>query len=403
MPLAGSLSFEKQKLVNKFSITTNPVFSRGETFYKTFGGYEGDSGNCVQQTSDDGYIIVGYKGDCIWLIKTDSAGNKEWNTTLDTTPSPFNYDYYVGTYVQQTNDGGYIISGYFYFDRFHYHLFLLYKTDSTGNIQWYQVFERSMEDLAYCVQQTNDYGYIIVGQSDLYGAEKDDVWLIKTNGNGYEQWDKTFHRNNDDHGYYVQQTTDYGYIIVGETGGIDDNDIDIWLIKTDSDGNMLWDRTFGGTDIDSGRCVQQTSDEGYIITGTKDGYICLIKTDSAGNIVWDNPLEAGTGNYVQQTSDGGYIITGEGWLIKTDSAGNIIWKKTFPYDALGLCVRQTTDGGYIITGNVEKIFFNPDVCLIKTDENGKARNKISTNSLFLRFLERFPNVFQILKYVLGGR
>jgi hypothetical protein len=349
------------------------------TFDKTFGGSENDVGHSVQQTTDGGYIITGItssfgngKGD-VWLIKTGSTGNEEWNRTFGGS------EYDVGWSVQQTTDGGYIITGSTY--SYGNGVWLI-KTNSTGNEEWIRTFGGSEIDEGWSVQQTTDGGYIITGRTGCF--DNCDVWLIKTDSEGNEVWNQTFGGSEWDGGYSIQQTTDGGYIITGITGSFG-NGGDVWLIKTDSEGNEVWNQTFGGSDGEGGYSVQQTTDGGYIVTGFTDSFgdggrseVWLIKTDSEGNEVWNQTFggsENDVGFSVQQTTDGGYIIIGSKsgsshiWLIKTDSEGNEEWNQTFGKTGVleyGNSVQQTTDGGYIITGGYR------DVWLIKTDSEGNT-------------------------------
>ena len=307
---------------------------------KTFGGSWSDVGYNVKQTLDGGYIIVGSKGSAsgydIYLIKIDSSGSENWTKIYNRSSSDYGYE------VQQTSDNGYIIGGYTKSSgTLNYDVYLI-KTDSTGATQWTRTYGSTNDDKGYCVQQTLDNGYIIAGSTKPFGLNHD-VYLIKTDSTGATQWTRTYgdHGGNLDTGRYVQQTSDGGYIITGYTTSFGAGSGDVYLIKTDSMGNTNWTKTFGGTNDDRSLEVKQTTDEGYIIIGdTKSfGYgeqdVYLIKTDNNGNELWSNTF-GGTNNDdgrgVFQCNDEGYIIIGstssfgngvcDMYLIKTDHSGN---------------------------------------------------------------------------------
>lgn len=380
---------------------------------QTFGGAtlrDIDSGSSVQQTDDGGYIIAGetaYFGTVdadVYLIKTDSQGNKLWSKTFGGAA----YD--SANSVQQTDDGGYIIAGETVsFGVGEVDVYLI-KTDSQGNELWSKTFGGGSHDVGSSVQQTGDGCYIIVGHTQSIGAGGRDIFMIKTNSQGNELWSKTFGGEADEYGWSVKQTDDGGYVIVGETESFGNGSGDVYLVKTDSGGNELWNKTFGGGSADYGYSVQQTGDGGYIVTGNTFSYgagevdVYLIKTDSQGNVLWSKTFggEAeDVGSSVEQTEDGGYIITGatesfgngsyDMYLIKTDTEGNELWSTTFggeDYD-YGASVQQTDDRGYIITGNTSSFGDGgKDVWLIKVHIVGDVNNDGYVNILDITKVER---------------
>ncbi len=320
--------------------------------------------------------------------KLENSPNEEWNYTFGGT----NYDH--GNSIQQTNDGGYIVTGYSSSFGAGSNDFWLIKTNSSGIKDWDETYGGTGDDICESVMQTSEGGYIIAGGTSSSGAGSRDVWLIKTDESGNEEWSKTFGGTNFDSAESVQQTTDGGYIIIGRTESYGEGMSDVWLIKTDNNGNKEWDRTFGGGHYDYGWYGKQTSDGGYIIVGRTESFgphgdYWIIKTDYNGNKIWDETF--GTMAYesaqsVQQTSDGGYIIAGfsnsygagwyDIWLIKMDCNGTKEWDKTHGGVGGDTCgsIMQTIDGGYIISGGTYSYGEgNSDAWLIKTDINGNEK------------------------------
>ncbi|NKQ39245.1 MAG: PGF-CTERM sorting domain-containing protein [Methanosarcinales archaeon] len=295
--------------------------SGNEEWNRTFGKSGREGAFSVQQTTDGGFIMAG-RTDSIgagyrdmWLIKTDAAGNKEWDRAFGGS------DWDGAQSVQQTEDGGFIIAGTTQSFGAGKSDFWLIKTDAAGNKEWNRTFGGSDWDSAWSVQQTADNGFIIAGVTDSFGAGYRDMWLIKTDAAGNKEWDRTFGGLGDDWAFSVQQTKNSGFIIAGETdsfrmGNIDD----VWLVKTDAFGNEEWNRTFGGFYLDSAQSVQQTKDGGFIIAGKTKSFgaggsdVWIVKTDYAGNKEWNHTLggsDRDLARSIQQTSNGGFIIAGE--------------------------------------------------------------------------------------------
>jgi len=271
------------------------------------------------------------------LAVKSAALKEEWNKTFGGT-----YDDLASS-VQQTADGGYIFVRQPESQDAGFNDTGLVKTDSNGNEQWNKTFGRTDKDFANSVKQTTDGGYIIAGGMVSYSTGYYDARLMKTDSNGNEQWNKTFGGTRNDVAYSVQQTTDGGYIIAGGTESYGAGSIDAWLVKIDSNGNKQWDKTFGGTPEDRAMSVQQTTDGGYIIAGSTESY--------------------GAGSY-------------NAWLVKIDSSGNRQWDKTFggTRNDGAYSVQQTTDGGYIIAGSTESYGAGSyDAWLVKTDSSGNEQ------------------------------
>ncbi|MCD4841015.1 MAG: PKD domain-containing protein [Methanosarcinales archaeon] len=347
---------------NAFVLKTGPTGS--EQWNRTFSGtFSDDRIKSVLQTSDGGYLIAGSTSTCrdnypdIWLIKINTEGIEQWNLTLGGT------GYGEMVFVQQTADGGYILIGNTDSHGAGSSDIWFEKVDSNGNIQWNSTFGGIGRDIVRIVNQVPG-GYIITGQTDSYGAGDSDFWLVKTDTKGEEQWNNTYGGYYDDRAYSLQQTHDYGYIIAGMTNSFGASHNDFLLVKTDSNGTEQWYRTFGGVSHEFSPSVRLSPDGGYIFGGRTfsfdDGDYWLIKTDEDGNVQWDRTFEGHGLDSFQQTPDGGYIIKGDFYdpyktwlvkktLIKTDSNGNEQWDIRIEGDELD-SVLQTENGGYILAG-----------------------------------------------------
>lgn len=291
-----------------------------------------------------------------------------------------------GFAAQQTADGGFILTGETYSrptagpsDLW------LVKTDGNGNTQWERTFGGGLFDRGYSIQQTFEGGYIVAGSMDTPNVSSD-VFIVRTDANGDTLWSKSFgNRFTLDSGQSVVQTADSGFAIAGWNRTPTNND-DLWLIRLDTSGTMLWSKLVGGSGRDRAFSVKQTVDGGFVLAGetasagiTPSGDFWIVKTDSVGNVEWQKNygyISYDVAKSVVQTNDGGYMVAGtiqdggyDGWLLKTDAVGDTLWAKRFGtvYSDEIYSVIQTSDGGYAFTGVVGQ---NADLWVAKTDVDG---------------------------------
>jgi hypothetical protein len=248
---------------------------------------------------------------------------------------------------------------------------------------WNRAYGGTVDDMAYSVVQTSDGGYALAGFTRSYGAGAEDFWLVRTDSSGNIQWNKTYGGAADDTAYSLVQTSDGGYALAGCTNSYRAGD-SAYLVKTDASGNVQWNQTYGGGGDDYyAYSLVQTSDGGYAMAGSLSHiYFWLVRTDSSGNMQWNQTCgdSLGDANSVVQTSDGGYALAGsygsDFSLAKTDSSGNTKWSQTYGStpDEKARSVVQTSDGGYALAGctGSEGTGHN-GFYLIKTDSSGNMQ------------------------------
>lgn len=357
-------------------------------FQKCFSYTNDNFFSSAVQVRDSGYVAAGVTSEDMWVVKTDPYGNPQWTKSyggqfLD-----------IASSIEQTNDGGYIVSGFtesFAAD------FYVVKIDSTGGYQWSKTFGDVYPDKSYEIHQTTDSGYILTGTLNENSTIGANISLVKLDINGTMQWEKTFGNPiREDHANEVKQTTDGGYIIAGYTNLNGTSGKDIFIIKTDSIGNLEWTKVFYGPSDENAVSILQKYDQGYLIGGYTSSNTTpvgntqafIISTDDSGNVQWAKTYGGPDTDQVysiDKTSDSGFVATGPttgfganvrlSFAFKINGNGTQLWAKTygnsnFVYTSFN-SVRNTFDNGFIFSGYRDSSALHR-AFLVKTDPNGNS-------------------------------
>lgn len=375
-------------------------------FITTLGGSKNESAQAIINTTDGGYAILGYAqsmdGDVTtksnesydyWLLKYDATNQLEWQKTYGGSADDRGAD------LIQTSDGGYVIVGKSKSNDFEvsenagFDDFWVVKLDSNGSVSWENSFGFAGSDIPYSIIQTNDDGYLLTGVLDVSASNGQgdrnsilsrhaggDYWVIKLNSNGVKQWSNYYGGSFTDTAYDAIQTEDDGYIIVGSS---DSNDVDItnnrgtydfWIIKISATGSLVWEKSFGGSEIDEAHAISKSADGNYLIAGDTRSSdlnisqnngaadLWVIKITPEGTLLWEKSLGGSNfdvGRSISKTQDNGFLISGssrstnasfssnkgqnDAWVVKINNSGNLEWQKTiggsevdFFYDAVEL-------------------------------------------------------------------
>jgi hypothetical protein len=359
-----------------------------EQWSHVFGDSEAQLAYSIIQTSDGGYAVVGstYHNsgwNSLWLLKLDASGNKQWNQTLD------DYANDTPNVVIQTQDGGYAIAGSSQYYSSGYNDFRLIKTDSSGQVQWSKMYGGGGDERAYSFVQTNDGGYALAGSAWSESSSLPTFCLVKVNSLGEEQWTQIYEYSNfESVANSIIITKDGAFALAGYVT-LADGRKDFRLVKTDSSGTLQWSQTYGGSDEEIAYSIVQTNDGEYAIAGYVGipnirGDFLLIKTDSTGNILWNRQYggdyeEFGAYSMVM-LSDGGFALAGglglaepfyavrDFLLLRTDSSGVQLWNRTYggSSDDYVTSMVETSDGAYVLLGptNVDGM---PKLLVVKTE------------------------------------
>jgi uncharacterized delta-60 repeat protein len=342
-----------------------PTVSWGRTYGGTNGGC---NANTIAPTLDGGYVVAGRIGSFggpgkkdVWVLKLDGWGNVQWQKTYGG-PKPDE-----ATAIVLTPDGGYVVAGWTWSFGAGWGDVWVLKLDGRGNVQWQKTYGGPDEDRANAIALTSDGGYVVAGETGSFGAGEKDVWVLKLDGQGDVQWEKTYGGPNDDEANAIVPTSDGGYVVAGWTKSFGAGKEDVWVLKLDRRGNVQWQKTYGGPDEDRANAIALTSDGGYVVAGKTwsfgaGGEVWVLKLDGQGN-VQRKKTYGRTGddeaNAIALTSDGGYVVGGKtcsfecnAWVLKLDGQGDVQWQKTYggTDNHFAQAIAPTSDGGYVVAG-----------------------------------------------------
>lgn len=376
------------------AIVTAMLIYGTRSFERIVGGPGLDLGVFVDPTSDGGYVAVGVTSrfgegnEDVYLVKTDTAGNVLWTRTYGGpgTDNGWSVHEHAGRLVLA---GFTDSSGAGDFDCY------LIETNLEGEMQWSKTFGGEGKDRCWGVLPMGDGGYVLVGETTSFGSGAEDCYLIKTDASGNDVWSRTFGGEKGDRCFSIAQADDGGFVLAGQTYSEGAGDRDVYLIKTDAAGKQQWSKTFGGSVSDVGHSVARTAEGDFIVTGytsslaiTEDDPY-LIKIDAGGEVQWTRVIPMEGVNHTitgEQTTDGGFILGGfsefsstgarGALLVKVDGEGNLEWFRdillTTEGRSVGYTVRATSDGGSILTGHTtEGSAGGLDLLLVKVDRQGQ--------------------------------
>ncbi|MBU0691704.1 T9SS type A sorting domain-containing protein [bacterium] len=336
---------------------------------RSYGGELDDICWSVLPVADGGFLMAGWTesygaGDSdFWLLRTTADGDSLWSHAYGSEAED------MGFTMCQATDDGYMLAGVS--SASGSEDFWLIKVDSDGTPLWDRRYGGPLDDRCWSIQQTTDGGYILLGWTSSYGAGSDDTWLLKVDSEGDSLWSRTFGGSSIDFCYEVKQTSDGGYILTGYTGSFGAVNHDIWLIKTDANGDSLWTRMYGGSEQEEARSVVQTPDGGYLIAGwgrtltPGNTNFIAIRTDANGDSLWGRTYggEASDfSNTARPVMGGGYVIAGRSysfanglydiWMLRINEAGDSLWSASWGGPDADHCISllQLPDASFVLAG-----------------------------------------------------
>ncbi len=361
------------------------------------GGMDSDVGYSAAPSGDGGYALLGVTRPVgggpydAFLVRVDFAGNVLWSHTYDRGSTDFSYA------IVNCSDGGFVITGGAYNSRLGQYQAWLFKVDANGTLVWDRLLGNGTQDVGFSLTKTADGGYAVAGYKN--GT---DVYLIKTNSTGITEWERTYGGAGNDWGKCVIQTLDGGYAISGWTTSYSSS-AQAYIVRTSADGTVLWENHFGnGTSYSYG--LVEMLDGGFVLSGHTNGMggglmdLYAVRTDSSGDRIWERAYGGGADDYGYSVFrvDGGLVFGGATssfdstyskiYLVGTDEAGNMLWSAYLGFSNVtvtGSVAIHNPDGSFLAIGNTNTYTSGSDDLFAMRVAGGASQILPSTgNDLF---------------------
>ncbi|MFZ8804371.1 MAG: hypothetical protein ACO2PO_15495, partial [Candidatus Calescibacterium sp.] len=329
-----------------YSLATTDIALCIPTFAERIGGSNDEAAYSIIQSSDGGYVVAGKTqsfgaGDYdMYVVKLNSYGSAQWTKTIGGSLSD------EARSIIQSSDGGFVVAGWTQsFGAGGYDMYIV-KIDGSGDVEWTKTIGGTGNDYAYSIIQDLDGNYVVVGWSSSFGAGNNDIYVVKLDSAGNVLWTKTIGGSFNDVALSIIQSSDGGYVVAGYTRSFGAGNDDIYVVKIDSSGNVLWTKTIGGNLNEQAFSIIQSSDGGYIIVGRTQSFgaggydVYVVKIDSSGNVLWTKTIGGGSNDEARsiiQSSDGGFVIAGHTqnfgaglydiYVMKTGPLVDICWSQ----------------------------------------------------------------------------
>lgn len=395
----GSHTFEVRATDGSENVDPTPAaytWTVSLLWANAYGGDFDDVAASIRKTGDRCYLVsggtytFGYGDEDAWVMKLESDGTVAWERSYGgLTTEWFNP-------IRETGTGEYIAAGSSAGDVW------VVKLDADGWILWQKVYGGADADYARSLECTRDGGYVITGSTESFGSGLRSIWTLKLDAAGEVEWQKTYGDVYIDYAYAVTQTFDGGYAVAGGTESFGAGGFDLWILRLDSGGSILWQKTYGGAENEYPASILETEDGRFLVVGASESFAAggldawLLLLDSNGGIVWQKAYGGGYHDFASaavETNSGGFVVVGgtesfgaghtDAWVLRLTDEGTVVWEKTYGGDVndQALSVQQTDAGGYIFAGTTESFGAGgEDAWIVKVDVLGEIEFDSATGA-----------------------